>query len=120
MTAERSEDRKKQTSAAIRTSAEFPPLCSQTCICADGGAAFYRPPLHAGSGRTSGQSLGVFLSLPLADDGLATAPIPQGLLVAGPHLLVNLKQNNPGINQTCGTAGSQDAQVPPADISPSC
>lgn len=62
----------------------------QTCVCADGGVALHRPSLHAGPGRTSGKSLGVFLPLPLADDGLAAAPVPHGLLVHRLHLLVDL------------------------------
>lgn len=91
------EDRKKQMSVNVTPAQPkwLREVYSQTCICAYGGVALHRPSFHAGSRRTSGQRLGVFLSLPLADDGFATTPIPHGLLIGRPHLLVHLNGNNP-------------------------
>lgn len=42
----------------------------------------------------------MFLSLPLADDGFATMPIPHGLLIGRPHLLVNLNPNKRPLGST--------------------
>lgn len=64
----------------------------QTCICADGGIPLHWSSFNAGSRRTSGKGLSMFLSLPLADDGLTTLPLLHSLLIHGPHLLINLKQ----------------------------
>lgn len=67
-------------------------LFVQTCICTDGGVPLHGSPFHAGSGWASGECLGMFLSLPLTDNGLATLPLLHSLLVHAPHLLINLKQ----------------------------
>lgn len=95
--------RKRQETVKIQQTASSPSLmvteCSmscfykvQTCICADGGVPLHRPSFNTGSRRASCESLSVFLSLPLPDDGLTSLPLLHSLLIHGARLLISLKQ----------------------------
>uniref|UniRef100_A0A9J7XX32 Serine/arginine-rich splicing factor 9 n=2 Tax=Cyprinidae TaxID=7953 RepID=A0A9J7XX32_CYPCA len=101
---------RSETTAERNTQAFSKAACSTHCtytglssasayIRADGGV-LARLAVHAGAGRTFGQSCGVLLLLPLTHDGLTSQPLAHGLLVTRSNLLVHLRRRA-GLRSSC-------------------